>query len=451
VIVCKFGGTSVQDAAAITRLASIVRGRLARRPIVVVSALGGTTNQLLEVAHRAAAGELLEALDITRRLRERHLREAAALLGGTAEGDELAAEIGAGFDELAHLAEAFRTLGHLTPRSLDTVAALGELLSSQLVAAALRRQGLPAVHVDARDVMRTDDQFMRAEPQPAAIAAAATARVVPLVDEGRVPVLGGFVGGTATRVTTTLGRGGSDYSASLLGAAVGAAAIEIWTDVDGMLTADPRVIPGARRIERIRFDEAAELAAFGAKVLHPSTIAPAVERGIPVYVLNAQRPGGGGTEITFDAPRHAVRAIAAKRRATVVRLRSARMLLAHGFLRRVFEVFERHRTSVDVVTTSEVSISVTVDDVTHLEAIVGELSALGEVAVERDRGVIAAVGAGMADDSQAIARLVAAIGGVPLYMASLSATGINFTVVVDDVQVVPVMERMHTACFGDAT
>ena len=449
-IVCKFGGTSVQDAAAITRLASIVRGRLARRPIVVVSALGGTTNQLLEVAHRAAAGELLEALDITRRLRARHLREAAVLLEGTPDGDELAAEIGAGFDELAHLAEAFRTLGHLTPRSLDTVAALGELLSSQLVAAALRRQGIPAVHVDARAVMRTDDQFTRAEPQPAAIAAGAAALVVPRVDEGRVPVLGGFVGATATGVTTTLGRGGSDYSASLLGAAVGAAAIEIWTDVDGMLTADPRVIPGARRIDRIRFDEAAELAAFGAKVLHPSTIAPAVERGIPVYVLNAQRSEGAGTEITFDAPRHAVRAIAAKRRATVVRLRSARMLLAHGFLRRVFEVFERHRTSVDAVTTSEVSISVTVDDVTHLEAIVGELSVLGEVAVERDRGVIAAVGAGMADDSQAIARLVAAIGGVPLYMASLSATGINFTVVVDDAHVVPVMERMHAACFGGA-
>lgn len=449
-IVCKFGGTSVQDAAAITRLASIVRGRLARRPIVVVSALGGTTNQLLEVAHRAAAGELLEALDITRRLRARHLREAAVLLEGTPDGDELAAEIGAGFDELAHLAEAFRTLGHLTPRSLDTVAALGELLSSQLVAAALRRQGIPAVHVDARAVMRTDDQFTRAEPQPAAIAAGAAALVVPRVDEGRVPVLGGFVGATATGVTTTLGRGGSDYSASLLGAAVGAAAIEIWTDVDGMLTADPRVIPGARRIDRIRFDEAAELAAFGAKVLHPSTIAPAVERGIPVYVLNAQRSEGAGTEITFDAPRHAVRAIAAKRRATVVRLRSARMLLAHGFLRRVFEVFERHRTSVDVVTTSEVSISVTVDDVTHLEAIVGELSVLGEVAVERDRGVIAAVGAGMADDSQAIARLVAAIGGVPLYMASLSATGINFTVVVDDAHVVPVMERMHRAFFGAA-
>jgi aspartate kinase len=450
VIVCKFGGTSVQDAEAITRVGEIVRGRLARRPIVVVSALGGATNQLLEVAHRAAAGELLEALEITERLRARHLREAGRLLAGSREADDLVAEIGAGFDELAHLAEAFRTLGHLTPRSLDAVAALGELLSSQLVAAALRHQGLPAVHVDARDVMRTDDQFTRAEPQPAAIAEAAAARLLPRVAEGSIPVLGGFVGATAARVTTTLGRGGSDYTASLVGAAVGAEAIEIWTDVDGMLTADPRIIPEARLIERIRFDEAAELAAFGAKVLHPSTIAPAVERGIPVYVLNSRRPEGTGTEITFDAPRHAVRAIASKRRATVVRLRSARMLLAHGFLRRVFEAFERHRTSVDVVTTSEVSISVTVDDVTHLDAIVVELEALGEVAVERDRGIIAAVGAGMADDSQAIARLVAAIGGVPLHMASLSATGINFTVVVDDAHVVPVMERMHRAFFGAA-
>jgi aspartate kinase len=426
---------------------AIVRGRQDRRPIVVVSALGGVTNQLLEVAHRAAAGELLAALDITRHLRERHLREAAALLAGSPEADEVAAEIGAGFDELAHLAEAFRTLGHLTPRSLDAVAALGELLSAPLVAAALRHQGLPAVHVDARDVLRTDDQFTRAEPRPADIAAAAAAQLVPQLAQGRIPVLGGFVGATAARVTTTLGRGGSDYSASLVGAAVGAQAIEIWTDVDGMLTADPRVIPGARLIERIRFDEAAELAAFGAKVLHPSTIAPAVERGIPVYVLNSRRPQGTGTVITFDAPRHAVRAIAAKRRTTVIRLHSARMLLAHGFLRRVFEVFERHRTSVDVVTTSEVSISVTVDDATQLEAIVADLAALGEVAVERERSVIAAVGAGMADDSRAIARVVAAIGEVPLHMASLSATGINFTVVVDDAHVIPVMERLHAAFF----
>lgn len=450
-IVCKFGGTSVQDADAIDRVVSIILGKSSRRPIVVVSALGGTTNVLLEIAHKAASGELLVALQMIEQLRDRHLREASALLVGSPEGDEIAMEISAGFDELAHLAEAFRTLGYLTPRSLDTVAAVGELLSSQIVAAAFRQRGMPAVFVDARDVMKTNDFFTRAEPDLPEIEKAANAVLTPIVDRGQIPIMGGFVGSAPGRVTTTLGRGGSDYSASLVGAAVGAEAIEIWTDVDGMLTADPRVIPKAKLIERIRFDEAAELASFGAKVLHPSTIAPAVQRGIPVYVFNSRNPEGHGTMIAFDAPRMAVRAIAGKRNTTVVKLRSARMLLAPGFLRRVFEVFETHRTSVDVVATSEVSISVTVDDPSNLEAVVADLMEFGDVAIERQRGIVAIVGAGIADGSRAIADAIAAIGPVPIHMASLSATGINFTLVIDDAQVVPAMQRLHHRFFETQT
>lgn len=450
-IVCKFGGTSVQDADAIDRVVSIIRGKSSRRPIVVVSALGGTTNVLLEIAHKAASGELLVALQMIEQLRDRHLREASALLVGSPESDEIAMEISAGFDELAHLAEAFRTLGYLTPRSLDTVAAVGELLSSQIVAAAFRQRGMPAVFVDARDVMKTNDFFTRAEPDLPEIEKAANAVLTPIVDRGQIPIMGGFVGSAPGRVTTTLGRGGSDYSASLVGAAVGAEAIEIWTDVDGMLTADPRVIPKAKLIERIRFDEAAELASFGAKVLHPSTIAPAVQRGIPVYVFNSRNPEGHGTMIAFDAPRMAVRAIAGKRNTTVVKLRSARMLLAPGFLRRVFEVFETHRTSVDVVATSEVSISVTVDDPSNLEAVVADLMEFGDVAIERQRGIVAIVGAGIADGSRAIADAIAAIGPVPIHMASLSATGINFTLVIDDAQVVPAMQRLHHRFFETQT
>ncbi|HEY0931969.1 MAG TPA: lysine-sensitive aspartokinase 3 [Gemmatimonas sp.] len=449
-IVCKFGGTSVADATAIRRVIEIVTSKQADQPIVVVSALGGATNLLLDLAHKAAAGELLTALQIVEQLRDRHLKEAAALLEGSPEAEELAVEIGHAFDELAHLAEAFRTLGYLTPRSLDTVAALGELLSSQIVAAAFRRAGFPGVYVDARDVMRTNDYFTRAEPDLDGIAAASQERLVPLLQQGKIPVMGGFVGSAPGRVTTTLGRGGSDFSASLVGAAVEATAIEIWTDVDGMLTADPRVIPGAQLIEHISFDEAAELAAFGAKVLHPSTIAPAVQRGIPVYVFNSRKPEGKGTMIAFDAPRLPVRAIAGKRNATLVKLRSSRMLLAPGFLRRVFEVFENHRTSVDVVTTSEVSVSVTLDDTNNLGAILQDLAAFGDVAVERRAGVVAIVGAGIADGSRAIADAIAALGPIPVHMASLSATGINVTLVIDDDQVVPAMQRLHASFFEGA-
>lgn len=446
-IVCKFGGTSVADATAIRRVTDIVAGRRASQPVVVVSALAGTTNQLLDLAHKAAAGELLGALQIVEQLRERHLREVADLLAGMPDADDLASDIGAAFDELAHLAEAFSTLGYLTPRSLDTVAAVGELLSSQIVTAAFRGADISAAYIDARDVIRTNDYFTRAEPDIDGITLGAREQILPLVQEGRIPVMGGFIGATAGRVTTTLGRGGSDYSAALIGAVLGASAIEIWTDVDGMLTADPRVIPGAQPIEHISFEEAAELAAFGARVLHPSTIAPAVRQGIPVYIFNSRNPGGRGTMIAYDAPRMPVRAVAGKRNATLIKLHSSRMLFASGFLRRVFEVFENHHTSIDVVTTSEVSISVTLDDVHNISRIVQDLATFGDVSIERRAGVVAIVGAGLADGSRTIAEAFAALGEIPIHMASLSATGINFTMVMDDDHVVPAMKRLHTAFF----
>ncbi len=447
-IVVKFGGTSVGDAEAIARTAAIVRGRLARRPVVVVSALAGTTNRLLEIAEHAASGQLIVALTIVEELRTRHFEAVATLLDGYAGRDEVAAETGALFDELAHLAEALSVLGHLTPRSHDAVAAMGERLSAPIVTAAFEKAGLPATLVDARRVMATSDDYGKAEPRADEIAIACRAQLAPLIREGRVPVLGGYIGATASGITTTLGRGGSDFSASLIGAAMEAEAIEIWTDVDGMLTADPRVVPDARLIDHIRFDEAAELASFGAKVLHPNTIAPAVKRGIPVFVFNSRRPDGTGTRITFDAPRLPVRAIAGKSRTVVVKVRSPRMLATPGALRAIFEVFERNRTSVDVVATSEVSVSVTLDDDQHLEAVVAQLSAFGDVAVERGRGIVALVGAGLGESTVTMARALAALGDLRLHMVSLSATGINLTLIVDGDMVNEAMRRLHAEFFS---
>lgn len=448
-IVCKFGGTSVGDADAITRAASIIAGRRDRQPVVVVSALGGATNELLRVAEQAARGQLIGALRGVESLRERHLTQTDRLLAGGADALEVATELSAMFDELAALAEALNTLGDLTPRSLDAIASLGEQLSSVLVVAAFRRLGLPAEHLDARRVMITDATFTRAEPQPDAISEAAQRLVMPVVRAGRIPVMGGFIGSAqATGITTTLGRGGSDYSASLVGAALQAEAIEIWTDVDGMLTADPRVVGDARLIERIGFEEASELASFGAKVLHPNTIAPAVMRGIPVWVLNSRRPEGRGTLITFDAPRRSVTAIAGKSGVTVVKVRSPRMLLAEGFMRELFDVFARHHTSVDVVSTSEVSVSVTIDDASRLEALVVDLRGLGDVSIERNRGIVSIVGSGLSDGGAAMSTALGAIGDLHVHMLSLSASGINLTVVLDGDQVAPVMQRLHAAFFG---
>lgn len=447
-IVVKFGGTSVGDAEAIARAASIVAERVERAPIVVVSAAAGTTNALLSLAEQAAKGHLIGAVRAVEGIRERHLRMCDELLAP--EHADVPAEIGAMCDELAGLAEALATLGHVTPRSLDAIASYGEQMSSLLVTAAFVSRGLPAAHVDARDVVVTSEHFTEAEPQLGAITERARERVLPLVRDGSVPVMGGYIGATASGITTTLGRGGSDYSASLVGAALDAEEIQIWTDVDGMLTADPRVVRAARLIPEIRFDEASELASFGAKVLHPSTIAPAVRRGIPVFVYNARNPGGRGTRITFDAPRRPVTAIAARDGITVVKVNAPRMLLAQGFLRAVFEIFERHRTSVDVVATSEISVSATLDDAARLDELVVDLRQLGDVAVERDRGIVAIVGSGIGDRGDCMGRALVALGEIRIHMLSLSATGINLTAVVDAATVPEAMQRLHTAMFTES-
>jgi aspartate kinase len=449
VIVIKFGGTSVGNAEAIRRAGSIVAARRERKPIVVVSALAGVTNTLLALAEQSARGQLIGAIRSVEGLRERHMQEAEQLLGDGADGRELCAEMSALIDELAHLTEALNTLGDVTPRSLDAIASYGEQLSSLLVVAAFRRCGLPADHVDAREVMITDDAFTRAEPNVDAIAEAAHRVLAPLARDGRIPVLGGFIGSTPQGLTTTLGRGGSDYTAALLGAALQTDAIEIWTDVDGMLTADPRVVEGARLLDRVGFDEASELASFGAKVLHPMTIYPAVRVGIPVYVLNSQRPAGTGTLITFEAPRRPVTAIAGKSGVTLIRLRTPRMLLTEGFMRTTFDVFHRHRTSVDVVATSEVSVSLTIDDASQLDALLPDLRELGDVAIERSRGIIAVVGAELSAGGEHMARALRALRQTPVHMLSLSATGINLTMVVDGEEVPAVMRRLHDEFFGD--
>jgi aspartate kinase len=451
VIVLKFGGTSVGDAAAIRRTAGIVASRLERRPIVIVSALAGVTNSLIALAEQAAKGQLIGAIRAVEELRERHIQQAEVLLGNSEECADTCAELSAMIDELAHLAEALATLGDLTPRSLDAIASFGEKLSSQLCVAAFARTGIPAEHVDACAVMITDDTYTRAEPQPDAIAESCRMHIIPAVRQGRVPVLGGFIGSSrGSGITTTLGRGGSDYSASLVGAAIKAEAIEIWTDVDGMLTADPRVVGDAHLIERIGFDEASELASFGAKVLHPNTIAPAVRLGIPVLVLNSRRPEGKGTVITFEAPRRAVTAIAGKSDVTLIKVGSPRMLLTEGFLRALFDVFERQRTSVDVVATSEVSVSLTIDDASRLDSLLSDLRALGDVSVERNRGIVAVVGAALSEGGAAMATALNALGGVRVHMLSLSSSGINLTMVVDAEQVKPAMQRLHNAFFGSS-
>jgi aspartate kinase len=449
-VVQKFGGTSVADPAAIRRLLNIVctaRDRDQRGPAVVVSAMSGVTDALLSLAAAAGAGRTSEALAGVAALRERHFAAARDMAPADVA---LPIDLAAHFDELAAVVKALAVLREVSPRTLDVVAALGEMLSSRLVAAAMRHAGIAAEWVDARQVIVTGNDHTRAVPLMPETNAALAALVVPILDAGRIPVLGGFVGATVEGHTTTLGRGGSDYSGALVGAGVGAREIQIWTDVDGMLTADPRVIPNPRLVPQLSFDEAAELAYFGAKVLHPSTILPAVQRNIPVRILNSRNPEGTGTMITAagTADGTPVTALASKRGVTVVDITSSRMLMAYGFLRQVFEVFERFSTAVDVVTTSEVSVSITIDECAHLDAIVAALRELGEVSVEGEMALLCAVGDRLPAEPAIGARVVRVLEEVPLRMISQAASRRNITVILRQTDLPYAMQRLHEEFFA---
>src|SRR6185437_2715757 len=392
-IVMKFGGTSVEDATAISRAAEIVKGRMEQKPVVVVSAMAKVTDQLLAMAKAAGAGDRDTAQRLCRSLQERHYNTAGELLG-TARFTQFHAQLEESFQALDELLRGIAAVGELTPRTTDNVAAYGEMLSNVLVTEAFVAMGLDAAFVDSRDVIVTDSTFMRAAPQFEETNERLLAIVKPLLDTGRVPVMGGFIGANKAGVTTTIGRGGSDFSAAIVGAALGAERIEIWTDVDGMMTTDPNLCPDARRIKVISFDEAAELAYFGAKVLHPATVLPAIQKNIPVYVLNSRNPKCEGTRITAQAPqcRSTFKAIAAKKRITIVDIVATRMLMAHGFIRAIFEVFDRHRCAVDVVSTSEVSVSVTVDSNEAIPAIAADLGKLADVKYEGRKAIVCLVG-----------------------------------------------------------
>src|SRR5689334_1365300 len=449
-IVMKFGGTSVQDAQAIERAAAIVGARLSQKPVVVVSAMAKVTDQLLAMAKAAGEGDRDKAIDLCRKLQERHYDTAGELLG-TARFTTFHNELAGEFEALDQLLRGIVAVGELTPRTTDNVASYGELLSSKLVAAAFSARGFDAEVVDSRECIVTDTNHMRAAPLFDETNARLKETVQPLLNAGRVPVMGGFIGATKSGVTTTIGRGGSDYSAAIIGAGLDAERIEIWTDVDGMLTTDPNLCPEAKRIKVISFEEAAELAYFGAKVLHPATVLPAIQKNIPVCILNSRNPGCEGTRITAQAPvcRSTFKAIAAKKRITIVDIVATRMLMAHGFMRAIFEVFDRHRCAVDVVSTSEVSVSVTVDSNEAIPALAADLGKLADVKYEGRKAIVCLVGDNIRGTPGVAAKVFATIGDINVRMISQGASEINLTFVVEEDDVPEVVRRLHGTFFAE--
>ena len=447
--VLKFGGTSVADAEALQRVAGLVsRAHRSTGPIVVVSALAGVTDTLLAAADAAASGDAERMRPQLDALLERHA-EIAGRLAGPEGAQGIRTVLGRAGGEIAGLLERVARDPERRPALRDEIASYGERLSAALVTAVLLAADVPARYVDARHCLITDETHGRATPLLPDTEQRTRTALAPLLDRRLVPVLGGYIGATPEGVTTTLGRGGSDYSAALVGAALGAAEIQIWTDVSGVLTADPRVVPGARTIPSLSYAEAAELAYFGAKVLHPKTIQPAMDRGIPVRICNSRAPNDPGTVVTArgEVRAGAVKAIAHKSGITVLQISSTRMLGAYGFLRGLFDVFERHQTVVDVVTTSEVSVSLTVDDARSLPAIVAELQPLGTVAVESGRAIVCVVGEGLRTTPGIAARVFATISDINVSLISQGASRVNLTFVVDEARVRETVHRLHEALF----
>jgi aspartate kinase len=447
-IVMKFGGTSVESAAAIERVARIVRGQEQRRPVVVVSAMGKTTNKLLAMASAAIKGSRQEYIRQLQDLRDFHSRE-ARLVVPLDQRAELDRTLDEHFQELTELVKGLAVLGELTPRSIDAISSYGERLSSFIVTMAFRHFGLKAVHVDSRDVIVTDKRHTQAAPLfPETYARLAEA--IPPLAKDAVVVMGGFIAATEDGVTTTLGRGGSDFTAAIVGAGIGAEEIQIWTDVDGMLTADPTILPGGHRVKTISFAEAAELAYFGAKVLHPATVVPAVEKNIPVLILNSRRPDVPGTRIVSDLVPcdNVVKSIACKRRITLVNIHSTRMLMAHGFLRRIFEAFDRCETPVDMVATSEVSVSLTIDNPTRLDEIVPQLQEFAEVDIEKDQVIVCLVGDRIRYTPGVARRVFNSLDGINIRMISQGASLLNLSFVVAEADIIRTVEALHEEFFS---
>lgn len=449
-IVMKFGGTSVQDAEAINRVINIIRSRINKKPVVVSSATSKTTDTLLLCCKTASGGNHEKASEIIKQIKDRHIKISCELIKNESKLEEVKNKINDIIGGLRDIIKGIYLLSELSERSIAKVASHGELLSTLILSYALNEKGIKSEYVDVRSFMFTSKDFSNAEPIFEIIKQKAPDVLNPILKAGKVVVTQGFIASTQDGITTTFSRGGSDYSASIIGMAMNAEEVEIWTDVDGILTADPKIVNDTKIIEEIDFKEAAELAFFGAKVLHPSTIIPAIEKNIPVRVLNSHFPEGKGTLIKNDIKKsvNMVKSITSKKDITVVNIFSPKMLLAHGFLKKIFEVFDKYKTSVDVITTSEVNISLTLDNDENLQEIINELSQFSEVKVEKDKSLVCIVGSNLKYIKGVAKQVFQVLGDYNITMISQGASIVNISFVVDKESLNSVIQTLHKEFFG---
>ena len=447
-IIMKFGGTSVANFEAITRTIFIIGGKLDQKPVVVVSALSKVTDLLYRISDAAAAGNETETKDLLSQLRQRHVDLAAELLSQSVLKDEAVANVNSICDSLDSIAMAVCSLGELSDRNKAIIISKGEYLSSTIIAHAMNSKGIRTKWVDARDMMVTNKSYLKAEPDMSAIAERVPGVVLQAYEGVDAVITQGFVGVTADGEPTVLGRGGSDYSASLIGLAMDAERIEIWTDVDGVRTADPRSVKNTKYLEKISFEEAAEMAHFGAKVLHPLTIEPAVKKNIPIYVLNSMNPSGKGTAILRnELIEDGVKSVSFKENIKVINIFSTRMINTSGFLRRVFEIFSESKVSVDLISTSEANISVTVDAAQNIDSVVAQLSEFADVIVDDDKSQVSVIGKNIVRLNGMLKKTFTPLKKCNVYMISQGASFVNISFVVDREELADVVQDLHDHLF----
>ncbi|HKS42733.1 MAG TPA: aspartate kinase [Blastocatellia bacterium] len=454
-IVMKFGGTSVEDAASVERVAEIIRARLSLKPVVVVSAMGKTTRKLLQAAESAAAGDNRSTLAVLADLKTRHLSEARRLVKDSAER-EVFQIIERHFDELKKLLEGLAILGEVPPRGLDKILSYGELLSSAIVADALRERNIPARLMDARQFIKTDDRFGQASPLFDITNALAQEALAPVIEAGGVPVVQGFIGSTRESATTTLGFEGSDYTAAIIGAAMNADDIQIWKDVSGLMTADPKMFPGARTVKVCTFAEAADLTYFGAKVLHPKAIHPAARQNISVHIYNSKKPDATGTAITRTAPRCAnfIKSIAYLTPVTIIHAKGERVagVQSADFLKTLLNTLNKYRAQPLIIAVSASSVALAIDSREtgeHTERdLIEEISLFATASREPGKAIVSLVGEELRSDTAVAGRVFKAIDEIQLGVILHGSSPISMNLVVDERDVESVIARLHEVFFA---
>ncbi|HUL44751.1 MAG TPA: aspartate kinase [Bacteroidota bacterium] len=452
-IVMKFGGTSTQDAEAISNVVGIIRKHQDRKPVVVISAIAQATNMLEKAGSLAAAGKAGEAHDALLSLFERHYTIVDRLMKDRQRHAELRKIIAQSLSEVEELIRGISILHELTPRTLDSLYSYGELLSSRMVAGALQEMGVASEWIDSKEFMLTDDTYNAASPLMPAIEERLPGIVSPLCAAGGVPVTQGFIGVTSSGFRTTMGRESSDFSASIIGCALHADDIQIWTDVDGVLTADPRIVDGPRKIRALSFEEAYELSYFGAKVLHPKTMLPAVEMNIPIHIYNSRRPDRSGTHVSSSmvSSEPMVKSVAYKRNLVVVTVAPKRRIHQYVLWEHIQSVLTRYNVSASLTVTSEYSYAFVLDETNPVDSIVAGLGDVGSVSVFPGKAIICLVGSRMRESTNILGRLFHSLAGYKVELISYGASPSNISLVVDDAAVPELVRKVHAEFFDAET